>query len=188
MNANEIGSEAWCAAMSEVLADVELPEVQATVEQRIGDGNSGPVIAYRLVLHGGRACLEPVPVPDSGTDGGTARTDGGRSSSMGGIADDSEGIEETGHRGDSDSQLVVMSQSRETAESVRRGEIGALAALQAGLIRVSGDMRVLIAAADALAVVDAALSGALAGDQHSASGAPRDDAQDLHDPDSGAEG
>ena len=149
----EIGSEGWCTAMSVVLAEVELPEVQATVEQRIGDGNGGPVVAYRLVIDGGRAHLEPA----------TERFDD--------IDDDD---------GDDDS-VVVMSQSRTTAEAVRRGELGALAALQAGLIKVSGDVRVLIAAAEALAVVDAALGAALAhGDGNGAAdgrtGVPPDDA------------
>ena len=127
----EIGSEDWCEAMSGVLAEVELPEVQATVEQRIGDGNGGPVVAYRLVIDGGRAHLEPAQGLDDGDDG--------------------------------DDGVVVMSQSRTIAEAVRRGELGALAALQAGLIKVSGDVRVLIAAAEALAAVDAALGQALAG-------------------------
>ena len=44
----EIGSEEWCAATSLVLADVELPEVQATVEQRIDNGNGGPVLRLTL--------------------------------------------------------------------------------------------------------------------------------------------
>jgi len=158
IGANEIGSEAWCAAMSAVLADVELPEVQATVEQRIGDGNGGPVVAYRLVLDGGRAHLEPVPVPVP-DDGSVASGDGPAGAGEAGPAkgaDEAEGI------ADADDPIVVMSQSRETAEAVRRGELGALAALQAGLINVSGDVRVLIAAAEALAVVDAALGAALA--------------------------
>ncbi|WP_420445909.1 hypothetical protein [Candidatus Poriferisodalis sp.] len=135
----EIGSESWCAAMSGVLAEVELPDVQATVEQRIGDGNGGPAVAYRLVIEGGRAHLEPAP---DGLDDGD---------------DDGDG-----DAGD-DAGVVVMSQSRATAEAVRRGELGALSALQAGLIKVSGDVRVLIAAAEALAVVDAALGQALGG-------------------------
>ena len=131
----EIGSEDWCTAMSVVLAEVKLPEVQATVEQRIGDGNGGPVVAYRLVIDGGRAHLEPAPERFDDVDGNAGDDDG----------------------------VVVMSQSRATAEAVRRGELGALAALQAGLIKVSGDVRVLIAAAEALAAVDAALGQALAG-------------------------
>ena len=117
--------------MSEVLADLELPDVRAAVEQRFSDGNGGPTVAYRLVIDGGRAHLEPtVAQPDVGGDG----------------------------------PVVVMSQSRETAEAVRRGELGALAALQAGLISVSGDVRVLLEAAEALAAVDAALGAALTGD------------------------
>ena len=176
IGANEIGSEAWCAAMSAVLADVELPEVQATVEQRIGDGNGGPVVAYRLVLDGGRAHLEPVPVPDSGNVGGVDGADGPAG------ADESEGI------ADADDRIVVMSQSRETAEAVRRGELGALAALQAGLIRVSGDVRVLIAAAEALALVDAALGAALTGDQNGAGGAPGNGADDPDGPTSSGAG
>ena len=135
--ANEIGSQAWCAAMSEALADLELPEVQATVEQRIGDGNGGPVVAYRLVIDGGRAHLEPAPPSAEAADGASSELNGG---------------------------VVVMSQSRETAEAVRRGELGALAALQAGLIQVSGDVRVLIAASEALALVNTALGQALADD------------------------
>ena len=131
----EIGSESWCAAMSGVLAEVELPDVRATVEQRIGDGNGGPAVAYRLVIDGGRAHLEPAPQGLGDGDGDAGDDDG----------------------------VVVMSQSRATAEAVRRGELGALAALQAGLIKVSGDVRVLIAAAEALAVVDAALGQALGG-------------------------
>ena len=138
----EIGTEGWCAAMSEVLAAVDLPAVQATVEQRIGDGNGGPVVAYRLVIDGGRAHLEPVPPEASTTDG-----DGGGS--------------DDGGDGDGNG-VVVMSQSRETAEAVRRGDLGALAALQAGLIKVSGDVRVLIAASEALALVNTALGRALA--------------------------
>ena len=128
--------------MSEVLADVDLPEAQATVEQRIGDGNGGPVVAYRLVIDGGRAHLEPVP------------------------ADAEAAGSEHGDIG----ETVVMSQSRETAEAVRRGEMGALAALQAGLITVSGDVRVLIAASEALALVNAALGRALADEDDSAGG------------------
>ena len=131
--------------MSAVLAGLELPEVRATVEQRIGDGNGGPVVAYRLVMDGGRAYLEPVPSDAAAADS------------------DSEGI------GD-DGGVVVMSQSRETAEAVRRGEMGALAALQAGLITVSGDMRVLIAASEALALVNTALGQALASEEDGASG------------------
>lgn len=121
--------------MSQVLADVDLPDVRATVEQRIGDGNGGPVVVYRLVIDGGRAHLVPTPV------GGDGELDGA---------------------GDND--VVVMSQSRETAEAVRRGELGALAALQAGLIKVSGDVRVLIAASEALALVNTALGQAFASD------------------------
>ncbi|MXV86266.1 MAG: hypothetical protein F4117_11675 [Acidimicrobiales bacterium] len=149
--ANEIGSQAWCAAMSEVLTGLELPEVRATVEQRIGDGNGGPVVAYRLVIDSGRAHLEPVPPSAEVADG---------ASSDGGGRDDHDadvGISDGGG-------VVVMSQSQETAEAVRRGELGALAALQAGLIQVSGDVRVLIAAAEALALVNTALGQALADD------------------------
>ncbi len=138
--------------MSEVLADVNLPEVRATVEQRIGDGNGGPVVAYRLVIDGGRAHLEPV-LPDA------ADAAGGKSESLD-VSDDG---------------VVVMSQSRETAEAVRRGDMGALAALQAGLIKVSGDVRVLIAASEALALVNTALGRALAEEEDSASGGGPDD-------------
>lgn len=161
-DANEIGSEDWCAAMSEVLTDLELPDVQATVEQRIGDGNGGPVVAYRLVIDGGRAHLEPAPPgPDSAggergdigeREGEGDRREGGED----GPAGDGEGLGI--NRGDG---VVVLSQSRETAEAVRRGELGALAALQAGLITVSGDVRVLIAASEALALVNTALGQAL---------------------------
>ena len=142
----DIGSERWCAAMSQVLADIDLPDVRVTVEQRIGDGNGGPVVAYRLVIDGGQAHLVPAPadVPTPISDGGLG--------------------------GPGDSGVVVMSQSRETAEAVRRGELGALAALQAGLIKVSGDVRVLIAASEALAVVNTALGQAFAGEDSSASG------------------
>ena len=136
--------------MSEVLADVDLPAVQATVEQRIGDGNGGPVVAYRLVIDGGRAHLEPVSPEASTTDG-----DGGGS--------------DDGSDGDSNG-VVVMSQSRETAEAVRRGDLGALAALQAGLIKVSGDVRVLIVASEALALVNTALGQALAAEGDGAGG------------------
>ena len=147
----EIGTEGWCVTMSEVLADVDLPAVQAIVEQRIGDGNGGPVVAYRLVIDGGRAHLEPVP-PDAHDTNGSSNGAGDSDSS----SDGAEG---------SDSGVVVMSQSRETAEAVRRGDLGALAALQAGLIKVSGDVRVLITASEALALVNTALGQALAG-QH----------------------
>ncbi len=150
----EIGSQDWCTAMSEVLAGVDLPEVQATVEQRIGDGNGGPVVAYRLVIEAGRAHLVPVP-PDS------AETVGRDNS-------DSSGHDDGGD-GDGNG-VVVMSQSRETAEAVRRGDLGALAALQAGLIKVSGDVRVLIVASEALALVNTALGEALAADGGSAAG------------------
>ncbi len=142
--------------MSEVLADVELPAVQAIVEQRIGDGNGGPVVAYRLVIDGGRAHLEPVP-PDARDRNGSS--DGDNDSD--GSSDGAEG---------SDSGVVVMSQSRETAEAVRRGELGALAALQAGLIKVSGDVRVLIVASEALALVNTALGEALAAAGNGAGG------------------
>ena len=163
----EIGSEGWCAAMSEVLADVNLPEVRATVEQRIGDGNGGPVVAYRLVIDGGRAHLEPVPA-DAEAAGGepSEHGDTGERAGEGGGPD--LGI------GD-DGGVVVMSQSRETAEAVRRGDMGALAALQAGLIKVSGDVRVLIAASEALALVNTALGRALAEEEDSASGGGPDD-------------
>ncbi|WP_420610599.1 hypothetical protein [Candidatus Poriferisodalis sp.] len=157
----EIGSESWCTAMSDVLADVELPEVQATVEQRIGGGNGGPVVAYRLVIDSGRAHLEPVPA-----DAETARGESGEHGEVG--------------------ETVVMSQSRETAEAVRRGELGALAALQAGLITVNGDVRVLIAASEALALVNTALGQALADGEDSAStgdAAATDDGADGDRPD-----
>ena len=136
--------------MSQVLADVDLPDVRATVEQRIGDGNGGPVVVYRLVIDSGRAHLVPAPadVPTPGGDGE---------------------LDSAGGNG-----VVVMSQSRETAEAVRRGELGALAALQAGLIKVSGDVRVLIAASEALALVNTALGQAFSGEDSSASGATAD--------------
>jgi len=154
----EIGSEGWCAAMSAVLAGLELPEVRATVEQRIGDGNGGPVVAYRLVIDSGRAHLEPVPL-----DAGTAASGNSDGSGRDGDGDsDDPGISD----GDG---VVVMSQSRETAEAVRRGEMGALAALQAGLITVSGDVRVLIAASEALALVNSALGQALTDEEASGS-------------------
>lgn len=159
--------------MSEVLADVELPEVQATVEQRIGDGNGGPVVAYRLVIDGGRAHLEPVPA-----DAEAAGGEPGEHGDIGERAGEGGGREGGGDRaGDGgrvdiggDGGVVVMSQSRETAEAVRRGEMGALAALQAGLITVSGDVRVLIAASEALALVNTALGHALVDEEGSASG------------------
>ncbi|MDE0136710.1 MAG: hypothetical protein OXM54_17950 [Acidimicrobiaceae bacterium] len=153
----EIGSEGWCAAMSEVLTGLELPEVRATVEQRIGDGNGGPVVAYRLVIDSGRAHLEPVPL-----DAGTAASGNSDGSGRDGDDGDDPGISD----GDG---VVVMSQSRETAEAVRRGEMGALAALQAGLITVSGDVRVLIAASEALALVNTALGQALTDEEASGS-------------------
>ncbi len=163
----EIGSEGWCTAMSEVLAEVELPEVRATVEQRIGDGNGGPVVAYRLVIDGGRAHLEPVAAgadsADGDGEGHGGASDGGRV----GIGDDGG--------------VVVMSQSRETAEAVRRGDMGALAALQAGLIKVSGDVRVLIAASEALALVNTALGRALAEEEDSASGGGTEESGDESD-------
>ena len=177
----EIGSESWCTAMSEVLADVELPEVRATVEQRIGDGNGGPVVAYRLVIDGGRAHLEPVPVDavaaggkpsEHGDIGERAGEGGGREGDDGGDGEAGDG-ERLGI-GD-DGGVVVMSQSRETAEAVRRGEMGALAALQAGLIKVSGDVRVLIAASEALALVNSALGQALDTEGSSASEGTTDD-------------
>ena len=136
--------------MSQVLADVDLPDVRATVEQRIGDGNGGPAVVYRLVIDSGRAHLVPAPA-DAPTPGGDGELDG-----------------------PGDNGVVVMSQSRETAEAVRRGELGALAALQAGLIKVSGDVRVLIAASEALALVNTALGQAFAGEDSSASGATAD--------------
>lgn len=178
----EIGSESWCTAMSDVLADVELPEVQATVEQRIGDGNGGPVVAYRLVIDGGRAHLEPVPADAEapGSEPGEDADLGERAGERAG-----QGGSERVGIGD-DGGMVVMSQSRETAEAVRRGELGALAALQAGLITVSGDVRVLIAASEALALVNAALGQALADGEGSAStgdAAATDDGADGDRPD-----
>jgi len=146
--------------MSAVLADVDLPVVRATVEQRIGDGNGGPVVAYRLVIDSGRAHLEPVP-PDAGTAASGSSDGSGRDGDGDGDGDD-PGISD----GDG---VVVMSQSRETAEAVRRGEMGALAALQAGLITVSGDVRVLIAASEALALVNTALGQALTDEEASGS-------------------
>ena len=143
--------------MSEVLAEVELPEVRATVEQRIGDGNGGPAVAYRLVIDGGRAHLEPVPADADSADVDGEADGGARDGGRVGISDDDGGV-------------VVMSQSRETAEAVRRGEMGALAALQAGLIKVNGDVRVLIAASEALALVNTALGRTLAEEEDSASG------------------
>ncbi len=177
----EIGSEGWCTAMSEVLADVDLPEVRATVEQRIGDGNGGPVVAYRLVIAGGRAHLEPVSADaepagsEPGDLGERAGERGGQGGGEAGQAGDSEGVG-TGDDGGpgvgvgDDGGMVVMSQSRETAEAVRRGEMGALAALQAGLITVSGDVRVLIAASEALALVNTALGQALADEPNGSGG------------------
>ena len=153
--------------MSEVLADVDLPEVRATVEQRIGDGNGGPVVAYRLVIDGGRAHLEPVSSDADSADGGGEGHGGASDGGRVGIGDDGG--------------VVVMSQSRETAEAVRRGDIGALAALQAGLIKVSGDVRVLIAASEALALVNTALGRALAEEEDSASGGRTEEGGDRSD-------
>lgn len=191
--------------MSAVLADVELPEVRATVEQRIGDGNGGPAVAYRLVIDGGRAHLEPVPAdteparsePGEHRDiAERASRGGGQGSGDAGQAGDSEalGIGDDGgpslgigdHGGPSlgigdDGGVVVMSQSRETAEAVRRGELGALAALQAGLITVSGDVRVLIAASEALALVNTALGQALAAEGSNASDGGADCTDDRSD-------
>ena len=169
----EIGSEGWCTAMSEVLADVDLPEVRATVEQRIGDGNGGPVVAYRLVIDGGRAHLEPVPA-DAEAAGGKPGEHGdiGERAGEGGGREGDDARGGDGGRVDigDDGGVVVMSQSRETAEAVRRGEMGALAALQAGLITVSGDVRVLIAASEALALVNTALGQALADEPNGSGG------------------
>ena len=80
-----------------------------------------------------------------------------------------------------DGGVVVMSQSRETAEAVRRGEMGALAALQAGLIKVSGDVRVLIAASEALALVNTALGRALAEEEDGVPGGGPDEGGDGSD-------
>ncbi len=181
--------------MSEVLADVELPGVRATVEQRIGDGNGGPAVAYRLVIDGGRAHLEPVPAdteparsePGEHRDiAERASRGGGQGSGDAGQAGDSEALGIGDHGGPSlgigdDGGVVVMSQSRETAEAVRRGELGALAALQAGLITVSGDVRVLIAASEALALVNTALGQALAAEGSNASDGGADCTDDRSD-------
>ena len=164
--------------MSEVLADVELPMVTATVEQRIGDGNGGPVVAYRLVMDNGRAHVEPVPTDAGrtadGSDGTYAAAGQQPKKPRGGRGNKwsaGSGPDEVGAGGAGG--LVVMSQSRETAEAVRCGELGALAALQAGLIQVRGDVRLLIAASEALALVNIALGQALTS-QDSASNGPND--------------
>ena len=178
IGANEIGSEAWCAEMSEVLANVELPEVQATVEQRIGDGDGGPVVSYRLVIDSGRAHLAPSGA-EAADEGSSELGDGD------GRDGDDEGVGIGFAGGDG---VVVMSQSRATAEAVRRGELGALAALQAGLITVSGDVRVLIVAAEALALVNTALGHALAGEGAGTSGPGADATERTGDESGGTSG
>ncbi len=145
--------------MSEVLAEVELPATEAPatkviVEQRIGEGNSTGVVAYRLVIGGRRARLEAVPMDGTSHGNNETNNEGETTTTRRAVS--------TRRAASDDGAVVVMSQSPQTAEAVRRGELGALAALQAGLIKVSGDVRVLVAAAPALAAVDAALAAALA--------------------------
>ncbi len=138
--------------MSELLAGVALPAVSAIVEQRIGEGNGEPAMVYRLVIDGGHAQVVPAVADRTTQDPQAAGP-----STVPAVVEDTS--------------VVVMSQSRQTAEAVRRGDLAALTALQSGLITVTGDVRVLIAASEALALVNAALGEALA-DEPSRPGEP----------------
>ena len=54
---------------------------------------------------------------------------------------------------------VTLRQTTEVANALREGTLSALTAIQEGLIEVEGDLGCLIAARDAVAVVDQVLSG-----------------------------
>ena len=54
---------------------------------------------------------------------------------------------------------VTLRQTKDVADELRRGTLSALTAIQEGLIEVEGDLGRLIAARDAVAVVDQVLVG-----------------------------
>ena len=54
---------------------------------------------------------------------------------------------------------VTLRQTTDVANALRKGTLSALTAIQEGLIEVEGDLGSLIAARDAVAVVDQVLSG-----------------------------
>ena len=54
---------------------------------------------------------------------------------------------------------VTLRQTTDVANALREGTLSALTAIQEGLIEVEGDLGCLIAARDAVAVVDQVLSG-----------------------------
>ena len=54
---------------------------------------------------------------------------------------------------------VTLRQTKDVAEALRKGTLSALTAIQEGLIEVEGDLGSLIAARDAVAVVDQVLKG-----------------------------
>ena len=54
---------------------------------------------------------------------------------------------------------VTLRQTTDVANALRQGTLSALTAIQEGLIEVEGDLGCLIAARDAVAVVDQVLSG-----------------------------
>ena len=54
---------------------------------------------------------------------------------------------------------VTLRQTKDVADELRNGSLSALTAIQEGLIEVEGDLGCLIAARDAVAVVDQVLSG-----------------------------
>ena len=54
---------------------------------------------------------------------------------------------------------VTLRQTKDVADELRNGSLSALTAIQEGLIEVEGDLGCLIAARDAVAVVDQVLNG-----------------------------
>ena len=63
-------------------------------------------------------------------------------------------IDRAGHR----TPHVTISQSRETADAIRAGDLNALDAIQSGALSIDGDPKKLIAAAEVLAAIDALFS------------------------------
>ncbi len=130
------GSDQWFAAAQAALRDVQTGDAELVLGHCVLlGGENGGDLRYRLIITAGRATIERDPAQAQATHPQTTPAQTTRPAD------------------------VTLTQDAAVAAKIRAGQLGALAAIQSGQIKISGDVTKLLAASDALAAVDTALSG-----------------------------
>ena len=171
-DASVFGSAAWFAAAQAAISEIDTGTAALVLEHQLlpdptdgreggGDGGSeaassegtgktasgaAGALRYRLTIAAGKATIAALPAASQSDPPGGAR-------------------HQTHHQTHHQTQHqalpaadITLIQSAATAAKIRSGQMGALTAIQSGQIEIQGDVRKLLAAAEAVAAVDEALA------------------------------